>query len=72
MKLSDAKIGEKIIIAAVGGDARARLESMGIRAGQPAAVERFAPANGALLVRVNGIAVVMRREIARFIEVQRV
>ena len=70
MKLSEANIGDTLRIVAVGGDVRARLESIGFTAGESVRVERFAPLNGALLVRLGGTGVVMRREIADGVEVE--
>ncbi len=70
MKLSEAEIGRQLKITTVRGEVRARLESMGIVAGQFAQIMRFAPGNGALLVRVNGIYVIIRKEIAGDVEVE--
>ena len=70
MKLSEANIGDTLRIVAVGGDVRARLESMGICAGNTVRVERKVPLNGTILVRVGGAAVAMRKDAARFVEAE--
>lgn len=72
MKLSEIEPGKEAKIVFVGGkkEMRTRLESIGFTAGESVRVERFAPLNGALLVRLGGTGVVMRREIADGVEVE--
>lgn len=72
MKLSDVKLGEEVKIVRIGGGApRKRLESIGVVAGARVRAEMFAPLNGAIYLRLGQVGVVMRREIARAIEVER-
>ncbi|NLC42003.1 MAG: ferrous iron transport protein A [Erysipelothrix sp.] len=74
MKLSEARLEEKVIITKVGGDGsfHHRLLDMGLTKGQVIYIKNIAPFGDPIDIHVRGYELSIRLAEAKFIEVERI